>query len=135
MLTLADADPNDSLSKLQGLGKLKEAMINYEKALISSTANEPLKTAMQSLREKIRTSHDCRETDRDEGAIARTSLAPTPASFDGILDEVPSNVPTPIDTTYAPAPDVEGQVPAPPHLAGNPERQLSFSALSSRGRV
>lgn len=98
---------------------LTEAMNNYEKALLSDPSNEPLKAAMQKLRDKIRKNHAAvkQETDAEGGDMDRQSIAPTPASFDGILDDVPSVIPTPIDPAY----DVpsEDQNSTPPSLIGS----------------
>ena len=99
-----------------GLGLLNDAMSNYEKALLSDPSNEPLKATMQKLREKIRSSHDdgTREREVESGDMASQAMAPTPASFDGILDEVPSAISTPVDPAVASA----DETAAPPQLIG-----------------
>jgi len=51
------------------------------------------------------------------------SFAPTPASFDGILDDVPFVAPTPLDYAFSPqgvpAAGMGDDAMPPPHLAGN----------------
>jgi hypothetical protein len=100
----------------QGLGLLNDAMSNYEKALLSDPTNEPLKATLQKLREKIRSSHadGTREREIEGGDMVPQAMAPTPASFDGILDEIPSAIPTPVDPAYA----VADETAAPPQLIG-----------------
>ena len=51
------------------------------------------------------------------------SFAPTPASFDGILDDVPFVAPTPLEYAFSPqgvpAAGMGDDAMPPPHLAGN----------------
>jgi len=67
----------------QGLGRLNEAKEAFEQALVYDPENMPLRNTIQDLRDKI--------DDEQQGR----SFAPTPAEFDGILDDVPAVAPTP----------------------------------------
>jgi len=71
-------------NKTQGLGNLDEATQSFEKALVFDPENEPLKTTIRDIRLKLE--HE-----------QRAQFAPTPVSFDGILDDVPTAAPTPVD--------------------------------------
>ena len=77
----------------QGLGRLNEAKEAFEQALIYDPDNQPLRNTIQDLRDKI---------DDEQGR----SFAPTPAEFDGILDDVPTVAPTPVPShRSAPTPN------------------------------
>ena len=90
----------------QGLGRLNEAKEAFEQALIYDPDNQPLRNTIQDLRDKM---------DDEQGR----SFAPTPAEFDGILDDVPAVAPTPVPLhqsgpaphDYSPASQAEQRVP------------------------